>query len=84
MYPKTPQGETFDLKEHEKRQLTTTILSTKQLRALQHCFEWLQHCSNIATLHCAKNHRCKLSRVTSPSKSVDESSLKSPCSDRCP
>ena len=23
---------------------------------LQHCFEWLQHCSNIASLCCAKNH----------------------------
>ena len=33
---------------------------------LRHCFEWLQHCSSIATLCCAKNHRCELSRVTSP------------------
>ena len=30
------------------------------------CFEWLQHCSNIATLSCAKNRRCESSRVTSP------------------
>ena len=33
---------------------------------LRHCFEWLQHCSNIATLCCAKNGRCKSSRVTPP------------------
>ena len=33
---------------------------------LQHCFEWLQHCSNIATLCCANNRRCESSRVTSP------------------
>ena len=31
-----------------------------------HCFEWLQHCSSIATLCCAKNRSCKSSRVTSP------------------
>ena len=33
---------------------------------LRHCFEWLQHCSNIATLCCAKNRRCESFRVTSP------------------
>ena len=33
---------------------------------LRHCFEWLQHCSNIGTLCCAINHRCESSRVTSP------------------
>ena len=33
---------------------------------LRHCFEWFQHCSNIATLCCAKNRRCESSRVTSP------------------
>ena len=33
---------------------------------LRHCFEWLQHCSNIATLCCAKNRRCESSRVTLP------------------
>ena len=27
--------------------------------ALQHCLEWLQHCSNIATLCWAKNRRCE-------------------------
>ena len=32
---------------------------------LRHCFEWFQHCSNIATLCCTKNCRCKSSRVTS-------------------
>ena len=30
---------------------------------LRHCFEWLQHSSNTATLRCAKNRRCKSSRV---------------------
>ena len=33
---------------------------------VRHCFERLQHCSNIATLCCAKNSRCESSRVTSP------------------
>ena len=32
---------------------------------LRNCFEWLQHCSGITTLCCAKNHRCELSRATS-------------------
>ena len=32
---------------------------------LRHCFEYLQHYSNIATLCCAKNRRCESSRVTS-------------------
>ena len=30
---------------------------------LQHCFEWLRHCSNIATLCCAKNRRCESFRL---------------------
>ena len=33
---------------------------------LRHCFEWLQHCSNIATPCCTKNRRWESSRVTSP------------------
>ena len=33
---------------------------------LRCCFELLQHCSNIATLCCAKNRRCESSGVTSP------------------
>ena len=33
---------------------------------LRHCFEWFQHCSNIATLCCAKNRRCESTRVTLP------------------
>ena len=33
---------------------------------LWHCFEWLQHFSNISTLCCAKNCRCESFRVTSP------------------
>ena len=31
---------------------------------LPHGFEWLQHCSNIAMLCCAKNRRCQSSCVT--------------------
>ena len=30
---------------------------------LRHCFEWLQHCSNIAALCCAKNRCCESSCV---------------------
>ena len=33
---------------------------------LRHCFECLQHCSNISTLCCPQNRRCESSRVTSP------------------
>ena len=33
---------------------------------LRHCFEWLQHCSSIATMSCAKNRCCKSSHATSP------------------
>ena len=33
-------------------------------KLLRHWFIWLQHCSNIAMLCCAKNRRCKSSRVT--------------------
>ena len=33
---------------------------------LRHCFGWLQHCSSIAALCCAKNRGCESSRVTSP------------------
>lgn len=68
----------------KKLPFTTTIFSTKHLRASQPYFKCLQHCSNIATLRCTKNHPCKLSRVTSPLNSVDESSFKSSFSDRSP
>ena len=30
-----------------------------------YCFEWLQHCFNIATMCCAENRRCESSRLTS-------------------
>ena len=30
-----------------------------------YCFEWLQHCFNIATMCCAKNRCCESSRLTS-------------------
>ena len=32
---------------------------------LQHCFEWSQHCSSIATLRCSKNSRRESSCVLS-------------------
>ena len=55
------------------RRFATTIFS-----AAQRCnivatfsFEWLQHCSNIATLCCAKNRRFESSRVTSPLLTAD-------------
>ena len=46
----------------QRRFLTQHIIS----RLLRHCFEWLQHCSNIAALCCAKSRRCESSRVKSP------------------
>ena len=53
------------------RRFATTIFSATQhynivATLLRHCCEWLQHCSNIATLCCAQNRRCESSRVTSP------------------
>ena len=47
-----------------KEMLHGTIHSAPTL--LRDCFKWLQHCSNIATLCCAKNRRYESSRVTSP------------------
>ena len=47
--------------------LHETILEQNSVAILlRHCFEWLQHCSSIATLCCAKNRRCESSHVTSP------------------
>ena len=51
----------WNLEDLQRRFLTQHIIST----LLRHCFERLQHCSNIATLCCGKNHRCESSRVTS-------------------
>ena len=49
------------------RRFATTILSaTQYCNIVGHCVEWLQHCSNIATLCCANNRRCESSRVTLP------------------
>ena len=43
------------------------FLAQHNIKALlRHCFEWLQHCSNITTLCCAENRRSKSFRVTSP------------------
>ena len=50
----------------------TTILAQHSVATLLwHCFEQLQHCSNIATLCCTKNRRCESSRVTSPLRTID-------------
>ena len=38
---------------------------------LRHCFEWLQHCPNIAKLCWAENRRCKSSLVTLSLARVD-------------
>ena len=38
---------------------------------LRHCFEWLQHCSNIAALCCAKDRPCESFRLTSPLSNDD-------------
>ena len=61
---RTTSQVTGDVKQDDlqRRFLTQHIIST----LLRHCFEWLQHCSNIAALCCAKNRRCESSRVTSP------------------
>ena len=59
---------TSNLRLYLKATLQETIRNDDFQRntALQHCFEWFQHCSNIATLCCAKNRRCESSRVTLP------------------
>ena len=50
-----------------KVMLQETILAQRSVASLlRHCFEWLQHCSNIATLCCATNRGCESFRVTSP------------------
>jgi len=43
---------------------------------LPHGFEWLQHCSNIAMLCCAKNRRCQSSCVTSPEATTTATATK--------
>ena len=40
---------------------------------LRHCFDEVQHCSNIATMCCAKNCRYESSRLTSPLHPSDSS-----------
>ena len=47
------------------RRFATTNLAKQSITALlRHCFKWLQHCFNIATLCCAENRRCESSCVT--------------------
>ena len=51
---------------------------------LRHCFECFQHCSNIASLCCAKHRSCKSFRVTSPLGSSSFSSSDSTLASRSP
>ena len=46
--------------DSQRRFLVQHSITTTLLR---HCFEWLQHCSNIATMCCAWNRRFETSRV---------------------
>ena len=49
------------------RRFATTILAQHSVAVLlRHCFEWLQHCSSIATLYWTKSRLCESSRVASP------------------
>ena len=43
--------------------------------SLRHWFKWLQHCSNIATLCCAKNRPWESSCVTSPWSTHNDESI---------
>ena len=49
---------------YTRRFATTNLAQHSVVTLLRHCFEWLQHCSNIATLCWAKNRRCESSCVT--------------------
>ena len=53
----------FQVMLHE---MIRNLAQNSVVTLLRHCFDWLQHCSDIATLCCAKNRRCESSRVTSP------------------
>ena len=55
----------------QRRFLTQHIIAT----LLRHCFEWLHHCSNIATLCCTRNRRRESSRVTSPLDNTDTETI---------
>ena len=50
-------------RDDSKRRFLAQDSATTLLRRY---FEWLQHCSSIATLCSAKNSSCESSRVTSP------------------
>ena len=72
------QLRSFKVTLHETIRNDDLFLAQHSVAALlQHCFEWLQHCSNIVALFCAKNRRCESSRVTwSATQSFLESSRK--------
>ena len=56
-------------RSRRRRCCLSSLFSTTQrcnIILLRYCFEWLQHCSSIATLCCAKTRRCESPRVTSP------------------
>ena len=48
---------------HETIRIDDCLRNTALQSLLRHCFEWLQHCSNIAALCCAKNRCCEWSCV---------------------
>ena len=54
-------GELIKRDDSQQRFLAQHSVAT----LLRHCLEYLQHCSNIATLCCAKNRCCESYRVTS-------------------
>ena len=61
----------YILRRRYKRRFATTIFSaTQRCNIVATLFRIVttlfQHCSNIATLCCAKNRRCESSRVTLP------------------
>ena len=62
-YGEYPRGSCMDVTQDDAPQ---RFLAQHSITALlRHCLEWLQHCSNITTLCCAENRRCKSFRVTS-------------------
>ena len=42
---------------------------------IEHCFKWLQHCSNMAALCCAKNRHCESFHATSPKDGLKAQTL---------
>ena len=62
MFPQSRSNSDITRDDSQRRFLAQDSVGS----LLRHCFEWLQHCSNIVTLCCAKTRRCESLRVTSP------------------